>query len=171
MDVLAHSLWSLVLLPGPPSLEKVVMGVMPDAAVFLPNMVYRVVKRSPMPKFQSREQMMEWYDQKENRWIKNLYRWTHSLIVWIALLTPILFFYYRRTGEILWFLLAAPLHILMDIPTHTKDSFPVQFLTPLSRLQINGVHWSNRWVLIGNYSMIALTFVFRILKTRGVLPV
>ena len=34
MDIMAHSLWSLVLLPGPPSIAKVALGIAPDAAVF-----------------------------------------------------------------------------------------------------------------------------------------
>ena len=172
-----------VLLPGPPSVEKAVLGILPDAAVFVPGMIQRLVKKTPLPKFRTREEMMEWYSRKENRWSKNLYRWTHSLIViadmvprllhslivWIVVLAPILFFYYRYTGQFLWFLLAAPLHILMDIPTHTKDSFPVQFLTPFSRLQVNGIHWSNRWVLISNYCLIMVTGALRILKYRGVI--
>ena len=140
-----------------------------DVAVFVPGMIQRLVKKTPLPKFRTREEMMEWYSRKENRWSKNLYRWTHSLIVWIVVLAPILFFYYRYTGQFLWFLLAAPLHILMDIPTHTKDSFPVQFLTPFSRLQVNGIHWSNRWVLISNYCLIMVTGALRILKYRGVI--
>ena len=162
MDIMAHSLWSLVLLPGPPSIAKVVFGIAPDVAVFATSLTVQAFKGKMQPGFKTRQEMMEWYNKKENRWVLNLYKWTHSLIIWAVILIPIFTYYHFYQNQIPWFLLAAPLHILMDIPTHNNNSFPVQFLTPLSNFKVNGLHWSKPLVFIGNYILIIIVIYFRI---------
>ncbi|MBN2460663.1 MAG: hypothetical protein JXB60_03565 [Candidatus Cloacimonetes bacterium] len=162
MDILSHSLWSLALLPGPPVFSKVVMGLLPDLSVFGTGLVVQTIKGQKQPRFQSREQMLQWFDKKDNRWIKGLYSWTHSLIIWICILIPVIIIYRCSYRAMPWFMLAAPLHIIMDIPTHTRDSFPVRFLTPLSRFQINGIHWSRKNAMILNYSFLLVTLAVRI---------
>ena len=166
MDIFAHSLWSLVLLPGPPSVAKVALGIAPDVTVFATSLTVQAIKGKMQPGFKTRQEMMEWYNRKENRWILNLYKWTHSLIIWVLLLIPLFAYYFFFKSQTPWFLLAAPLHILMDIPTHDKDSFPVQFLTPLSTLRINGLHWSKLVVFIGNYVLLILVIYFRMFILR-----
>jgi len=74
MDIVAHSLWSMVLLPGPPSVAKVIFGIAPDAAVFATSLTVQAFKGKMQPGFKTRQEMMEWYDRKENRWIVNLYK-------------------------------------------------------------------------------------------------
>jgi hypothetical protein len=161
MDVLAHSLWAIAVLPGEKIAAKIIFGVIPDLAVFGPNLLIMLLKHKKLPKFEDRQQMMDWFDKKDNRWVKDLYRWTHSLIIWAVMIVAA-FIYCRNTGiSPPWFLLGAPLHIILDIPTHTKNSFPVQFLTPISKLQINGIHWTKKWVLLLNYLLIILILLFR----------
>ena len=166
MDIMAHSLWSLVLLPGPPSIAKVVLGIAPDVTVFATSLTVQTLRGKMQPGFKTRQEMMEWYDRKENRWVLNLYKWTHSLIIWVLLLIPLFAYYLYFLDQVPWYLLAAPLHILMDIPTHDRNSFPVQFLTPVSTLRINGLHWSKAWVFIGNYVLIILVIYFRMFVIR-----
>ncbi|MFC1887824.1 hypothetical protein ACFLYK_03345 [Candidatus Cloacimonadota bacterium] len=161
MDILAHSLWSIALIPGDQIAAKVVLGLTPDLAVFGPQLLLMIFKKKSRPKFKDREQMMEWFDRKDNRWVKTLYRWTHSLVIWTVLIIPAFILFSKSGSPPPWFLLGAPLHIILDIPTHTKKSFPVQFLTPFSRLQINGFHWSGRNMLILNYSLIAIAILLR----------
>ena len=163
MDVFAHSLWSLLLLPGPPSLEKVAFGIAPDVLVFSTSLTVQAMKGKMQPGFKTREEMMNWYNRQENKWVIAMYKWTHSLLVWLTLLIPAFFIWRHFCGTVPWFILAAPLHILMDIPTHNSDSFPVQFLTPFSRYQFNGLHWSNPFVFAGNYVLIIAIFFFRML--------
>ena len=162
MDIMAHSLWTLVLLPGPPSIAKVAFGIAPDVAVFATSLTVQAVKGKMQPRFKTRGEMMEWYNKKENRWVINLYKWTHSLLIWSIILIPIFVYYHFYLNQTPWFLLAAPLHILMDIPTHTNNSFPVQFLTPLSTFKVNGMHWSKPLVFIGNYVLIIIVIYFRV---------
>ena len=163
---MAHSLWSLVLLPGPPSIAKVTLGIAPDAAVFATSLTVQALKGKMQPRFKTRQEMMEWYHRKENRWVINLYKWTHSLIIWILLLIPIFAYYLFFWNQVPWYLLAAPLHILMDIPTHDRNSFPVQFLNPFSGFQFNGMHWSKSKVFIGNYVLLILAIYFRMFVLR-----
>ena len=166
MDIMAHTLWTLVLLPGPPSITKVAFGIAPDVAVFATSLTAQAIKGKMQPSFKTREEMMEWYNQKENKWVLNFYKWTHSLIVWMILIIPAFFIWLKLSGDIPWFLLAAPLHILMDIPTHNNNSFPVQFLTPLSTFKVNGLHWSKPLVFIGNYVLIIIAIYFRMFVLR-----
>jgi hypothetical protein len=161
MDVLAHSLWAIAVLPGEQYLGKVLFGIIPDLAVFGPNLLIIALRKEKLNRSRDREEMMKWFAKKENRWVKELYRWTHSLIVWAAIIIAA-FFYCQRSGSPPpWFLLGAPLHILLDIPTHTRRSFPVQFLTPFSTFQVDGIHWSNKKVLILNYVIIFLILIIR----------
>ena len=162
MDILSHALWSLVLLPGPASVEKAAVGMSPDLIVFIPGFISTLLKKKDRPSQRSREEMMKWFHRKDNQWIINFYRWTHSLVVWTALSIPLILLIRIRSGLFPWFLLAAPLHIIMDIPTHTHDSFPVQFLTPFSRMKIDGIHWSETRILALNYTAILLTGLLRI---------
>jgi hypothetical protein len=50
------------------------------------------------------------------------------------------------------------LHILMDIPTHSSDYYPVPFLYPLTYWSISGVAWTAPWMLALNYAAIALVY-------------
>ncbi len=161
MDVLAHSLWAIAVLPGDQIAGKVIFGIIPDLAVFGPNLLVMALRKEKMGNSRNREEMMKWFARKENRWVKDLYRWTHSLVIWAVVITAA-FLYSQKSGSPPpWFLLGAPLHIILDIPTHNKKSFPVQFLTPLSNLQVDGIHWSNKGVLILNYGLLAAILILR----------
>jgi len=161
MDVLAHSLWSIAVLPGDQIAGKVIFGILPDIMVFAPNLIVYLLRNKKFTRFESREQMMEWFDRKDNRWVKTLYRWTHSLVVWSVIVLTGFLFCNNSSNAPPWFILAAPLHILMDIPTHTKSSFPVKFLTPFSSFQIDGFHWSQKWALLINYLLISIIIILR----------
>lgn len=166
MDIMAHSMWSLALLPGTPSIAKVAFGIAPDLLVFATSLTVQAVKGKMQPGFKTRDEMMKWYHRDENKWVLNLYKHTHSLIIWSAVLLPLFIYFYYVQNLFPWFLLAAPIHILMDIPTHDKHSFPVQFLTPFSKIRINGMHWSKPLVFIGNYVLLISVIYLRMFIFR-----
>lgn len=74
------------------------------------------------------------------------YQYTHSLlvfaivfgVVWLLLRRPILE------------MLAWPLHILVDIPTHSTSFFATPFLWPLSDYRVDGWNWSQPIIFIPN---------------------
>ena len=68
--------------------------------------------------------------------------------------------FYKK--EMVWPMLAWPFHIILDIPFHTKDFFPVQFLWPISDIAFDGISWSSPFIVIPNFSGIILLYILRI---------
>ncbi len=92
-------------------------------------------------------------------WIDIAYSVTHSLIIAVAV------------WAFLWWLnreLAVPfsawiIHILIDIPTHSRAFFPTPFLYPLSSFTVDGFSWGRRWFMILNYSALLVLAVIWIM--------
>jgi hypothetical protein len=57
-----------------------------------------------------------------------------------------------------------PLHIIMDIPTHSREFFPTPFLWPISDVTFNGISWATAWFMIANYSLLAIVFTTLVWK-------
>ena len=83
-----------------------------------------------------------------------LYRWSHSLVIF-SLLFALVWRLGRRLAPAM---LAWPLHVLMDIPSHRAGLYGTPFLWPISNYRFNGVSWGQRWFMILNYSAIAAVF-------------
>ena len=83
---------------------------------------------------------------------------SHSLVVW-AIVFCVLLAFRRWWRE--W--LAWLLHILVDFPTHSRESYPTPALWSLSDWPFNGVTWRSATILIPNFVLlaIALLVVFR----------
>jgi hypothetical protein len=64
-------------------------------------------------------------------------------------------------------LFAWPLHILIDIPTHTSAFFPTPFLWPLSDYRISGVSWTTRWFFLTNVVVLALWYARAWMRTKN----
>lgn len=94
-----------------------------------------------------------------------VYRFSHSLLVFIAVFA-LAFIIQRRTP---WVLLGWPLHILMDIPSHTTRFYPTPFLWPVSDLRIDGIPWSTPWIMVANYGLLlVLYFALRSRRSKTV---
>ncbi|MBI2102454.1 hypothetical protein HYT55_01335 [Candidatus Woesearchaeota archaeon] len=52
------------------------------------------------------------------------------------------------------YLYAWPLHIVIDIPTHTSNFLPTPFLWPLSSFAFPGISWASREFMVINYLLI-----------------
>ena len=81
-----------------------------------------------------------------------MYQVTHSLVIY-AVVIAILVLLGRRAW--VWLTLGWPLHILVDMPTHTQEFFSTPFLWPLSDFSFNGISWSNPWIFIPNVIVLA----------------
>lgn len=90
----------------------------------------------------------------------NLYRLSHSLIIFILVFFLFFLFLKRPVFEMLGWLA----HILMDMPTHTYKFFPTPFLWPVSDFKIDGFSWASPWFLILNYG--AIVFVYLMLRFK-----
>ena len=85
---------------------------------------------------------------------------SHSFVIAFMIIGIVSIF--RR--ELFWPMLAWPFHIVLDIPFHTKDFFPIQFLWPVSDIFFDGISWSSPYVILPNLAGIILLYVFRIKK-------
>lgn len=153
MDELAHALWGYGILNKSRHPWIVILfAILPDIVIFVPLMLYSLVTKS----FQ--------FGPPDVSSIPSIvfvgYNITHSFITVAAVLIVI----YLIKKRINLFLYAWPIHILLDIPTHTGEFFPTVFLYPLSDFYINGFNWGTKWFMALNYSLLALLFIFILVK-------
>ncbi|MFP4615814.1 MAG: hypothetical protein ACLFRB_08040 [Thiohalorhabdus sp.] len=99
-------------------------------------------------------------------WVFTNYAWGHSLVV-AGLCAALAWRYHRPLG---FAMLAWPLHILVDIPTHTAAYFPTPFLWPLSGYTVDGVSWAQPWVWYPNLTALLLVFLGRWYNRRPASP-
>ncbi|MCW5978953.1 MAG: hypothetical protein KIT09_12810 [Bryobacteraceae bacterium] len=156
MDVFAHALWAgaaarganLKLRSRVRPLWAAFWGVFPDVFAFTwpiaVSIWQQVVERKPPG--QARTNLALAWD---------LYQVSHSLVIF-ALVFGLAWLVARRP---VLELLGWPLHILIDIPTHTERFFPTPFLWPLSTFRASGISWGNRWFMITNYSALAAAYL------------
>jgi membrane-bound metal-dependent hydrolase YbcI (DUF457 family) len=155
MDTLSHGLWAIVLVKG--LFKKVnlwlafLFGVLPDVIPFgIPfmTMILSGAKPSGDPSsfhFPS--------------YVQPLYSITHSLIIAVFVFLLI----YLITKKAYVWMLGWPLHILVDIPTHSKEFFPTPLFYPISNFAVDGVNWGNPYIFFPNWILLItlLIFVFR----------
>jgi hypothetical protein len=161
MDILAHGLWAAAASKGAgrklPSRIRtgwaVWWGVFPDLFAFTIPMAVRTWQwwsdPSRLPAPGARHGM----PRMSLAW--DLYQFSHSLFVFAAVFGLVWLAVRRPFLE----MLAWPLHILMDIPSHTTRFFATPFLFPFSDFRVNGFSWGSRWFMITNYSALAAVFV------------
>ncbi|MFH1068764.1 MAG: hypothetical protein V1794_04005 [Candidatus Glassbacteria bacterium] len=90
-------------------------------------------------------------------WLHTAYNFTHSLFI-IGALWALLWWWNR---EIAVPFSAWIIHILCDIPTHSRSFFPTPFLFPLSDYTVDGISWGQTWFMILNYScLLALSLAW-----------
>lgn len=151
MDIFAHFLWAFALffkrkdrwLAG-------LFGVLPDLVSFGPHFILSFITGTIM------------FGRPELSNIPGsvfiLYNLTHSLVIFTLAVLIIYFI----TKKIHWFMAGWGLHILIDIPTHTKDFFPTPFLYPLFQPLINGIRWSDPTFMQINYGLLVIVYGFLI---------
>ena len=149
MDTLSHGLWAYALMyfiNKPYAWFAFLFGVFPDLVTFGPFFIYRIFtadfkigkpELSTIPKY-----------------VFFMYKLTHSLFI-LFLVALII---YLLLHKIPWYLFGWLLHILIDIPLHTEDFFPVKLLYPISDFYINGVSWSSLWYAVINFPLLATVY-------------
>ncbi len=144
MDIISHGLWGGVSFGRSNKkffIWSFIFGIAPDLITFGPFFVLHFSK---------------FYRQHTNNaqtaldipaYIFTSYNFTHSLVVAFIVITII----FLLKKKIVKFLLAWPLHILMDMPTHSINFFPTPFAWPLFDIKINGIPWSHPAIFIPNW--------------------
>ncbi|MDO8492737.1 MAG: metal-dependent hydrolase [bacterium] len=103
-------------------------------------------------------------------YVGSLYNVTHSLVVFAVVFAVVWFiqhlFARKQIGagficRIPFMpMLAWPLHILVDIPTHGSQFFPTPFLWPVSDFYINGISWGSPYIFIPNVILITVLYIW-----------
>jgi hypothetical protein len=91
-----------------------------------------------------------------------LYNVTHSLVVAGVSLGIVWFLFKKPVYE----MLAWPLHILVDIPTHSTAFFPTPFLWPLSNFYVNGVSWGHPYIFFPNIIILICMYAAWFIRRR-----
>ncbi len=95
-------------------------------------------------------------------YVYSAYQATHSLVIWAVVFGAV----WTMRKRIPWVLGAWGFHIICDIPTHSTRFFPTPFLWPLPTPFVNGRPWSRPPFMLINYSLIAVTYLARVLRRR-----
>lgn len=159
VDIISHGLWGALAF-GRRSRTSFWLafgiGLAPDLCSFGVLWIAATLGLSPMPDFSHGtppESTIPLY-------VHRLYDVTHSLMVVLALFA-LLWLLLKRP---VWELGAWGLHVLIDIPTHSFAFFPTPFLWPLSDWKFDGWQWSQSAILIPNFTLLLLLYVWFLLQ-------
>ncbi len=150
MDTVSHVLWGRGLFGfrGHPWLAFW-FGAMPDLLSFGPFFLLNMFQGQW---FKGRPPLTVVPD-----WTFFAYNLFHSLLVAGIVIWIVSFF--RR--DIAWAMLAWLVHILMDIPTHSKAYFATKMFWPVSDFSINGVSWTRPEIWFSNLAGLLILFLWR----------
>ncbi|MGC8776027.1 MAG: hypothetical protein ACP5QN_01810 [Minisyncoccia bacterium] len=166
MDILAHSLWTNL---GRDYLVKktnkkisrfwsIFFGIFPDLFAFTPIFIWSIFNKvflhpSEIEPFSHNHLFI-------NQLTYGLYNLSHSLIIFGIVFLII----YLIKRKIYFALFGWPLHILIDIFSHSYQFYPTPFLWPVSNFKVNGISWGNPWFMTINY--LALLIFYSVLFLR-----
>jgi hypothetical protein len=160
MDIVAHGLWAAAAASGArKKLHRKVrvgwtalFGVFPDLFAFTVPITLMVWQRLTDPAQAAVQAGGHRLPHMPLAW--QLYQISHSLVVFAVVFGLVCMIARRPVLE----LLGWPLHILIDIPTHTSRFFATPFLWPISSYRASGISWGNPWFMLCNYSALAIVY-------------
>ena len=148
MDTFAHGLWSYILFNRSKYVGwAMLFGVLPDLLSWTLFFFYPF------------KNGFSWQNPDISlipKWVFTLYGFTHSVFV-VAAVFLVVFIVLKKIPV---FLLAWPLHILIDIPTHSREFLPTPFLWPFSNWAFPGIPWANLYFMATNYALIVFFLIY-----------
>lgn len=173
MDVISHGLWAGAAASGAGKVktrsqfsEAFLWGMLPDLFAFgVPTMIFafRFLSGQSATFIPMHDQFGGSSSDVMNM-AHSLYSFSHSLFVVAAAFLLIILFR-RIILRIKWkrafpsLMIGWPLHILMDIPTHSLEYFPTPFLWPFSDYRFDGISWANIYFLSLNLCVLAAVYL------------
>jgi len=154
VDTFAHGLWSWIIFrnikPTSDVWLAVFFGVMPDLFSWAIYMFYRFFTTG----FKFGAPVLG----EIPKWPFVLYGITHSIFVFGAVVLGLYFI----LGHVPYWILAWGIHILIDIPTHSRNFLPTPFLWPFFDWYFPGISWGTWWIMALNWGgiIIALIYIF-----------
>ena len=156
MDFLAHGFWSFIFfykIKKP--VYAILFGLLPDTFSWVIYLIYRLITWQVTFGNSHLNSLPDW--------VFTLYGLSHSLVI----CGLVFFVVYLVLKKIPIFMLAWPLAILMDIPTHTREFLPTPFLWPVSAWKFPGISWGSKWFMILNWSLILLGLGYILASKKG----
>ena len=152
VDSLAHGLWSYIIFrklkPKKNIKLAILFGVLPDLGSWTIYLFYRL--------FTNGFKMGPPDLGRIPDWAFTLYGISHSLVIF-SLVALIIYVIFKKIPTYLY---AWPVHILIDIPTHSRSFLPTPFLWPVSDFKFPGIGWGSPFVFFTNYFLIILFLVY-----------
>ena len=150
MDTLSHALYGKGLF-GYKKYRwySFFFGIIPDIFSFGIYFIYLIVFSEFEFGRPSREELPYW--------VYDLYDISHSMVTALVFIAIA----YKINKDFAWPMLAWPMHIIVDFFTHSIEFFPTPILWPISDYRFDGVPWSNPYVLVINFVLIFVIFIYR----------
>ena len=150
MDTLSHALYGKGLF-GYKKYRwySFFFGIVPDIFSFGIYFIYLIVFSEFEFGRPSREELPYW--------VYDLYDISHSMVTALVFIAIA----YKINKDFAWPMLAWPMHIIVDFFTHSIEFFPTPILWPISDYRFDGVPWSNPYVLVINFVLIFVIFIYR----------
>ena len=160
MDTLSHALWGNGLFGYKRHWKLAIFfGAFPDlisfGALFIVKLFNNSLKYVGPPTLESLQQLEPFPE-----WLFFMDNFSHSFVTAFLIISIVSF--YKK--EFVWPMLAWPFHIVLDIPFHTKEFFPIQFLWPVSDIIFDGISWSSPYIVLPNFAGIIFLYLLRFKK-------
>jgi len=154
MDIFAHFLWtSAFYWQHPKRWIAGVIGFLPDIFAFG---IFFVLALFDGTLSAGRHGMLLAHADT----IHALYRISHSFVICAGGL--LLLYWLKR--EWFWISFGWPLHILIDMFTHTEQFFPTPILWPISDFHIGSFSWGEPWFMALNYGTLVALYAVLIVR-------
>ena len=174
MDILAHALWTGaaglgmrrrgITVSRRTMAAMVGVSLLPDVLPLVPVLAASVSQPEPFAF------LREWVMAKPGTepsmppllaaLSHHLHCTMHSIVV-LAAVTALAAWRWRAA---LLPLAALWLHVLIDIPTHSSEYYPVTILYPLSNSAFDGVAWTEPWLIAANYAVLAAVYAWLLVR-------
>lgn len=156
MDIFSHGLYGGIAFGKRSKRDYItafLFGVGPDLLAFGPFFLFMLLGLVAWPAWGLEPPSSRMIPE----YVYFLYSITHSLVIY-GLFFALL--WWLRKKNFAKLTLGWPLHILVDIPTHSNAFFPTPFLWPLSSFSVNGIPWSHVEIFIPNVIVIVLLYSY-----------
>lgn len=151
MDTLSHGLWGGVAFGRKNKwqfIAAIAFGTAPDIISFGAVFGQELLSHAPFAGAPALANIPAY--------VFNAYNSTHSLVV--ALLACALGYALLKRKALP--ILAWPLHILLDIPTHSLAFFPTPYAWPFATPFVDGIPWNTPWVFFLNWGLLVVAYLW-----------
>jgi hypothetical protein len=160
MDVFAHSAISYLGFGRKRGKKNIILamifGILPDLLSWTIYLFYVMIFGGfRLMRYSGTRHMVNIPD-----WTNLLYSISHSMIIYLAIILAIWIIF----RNIPLYLYAWGGHILVDIPTHSREFLPTPFLWPISDWHFPGISWATPWFFASIW--VGIIFWYAIIKIR-----